>query len=53
MVEGKREPLLLVLGRLRTREKSSVMERKREAAGEGKRHVVTGSVSSIPVQQSC
>ncbi|KAI4819538.1 hypothetical protein KUCAC02_004783, partial [Chaenocephalus aceratus] len=31
-------------------EKSSVMERKREAAGEGKRHVVTGTVSNITVQ---
>lgn len=34
-------------------EKSSVMERKREAAGEGKRHVVTGTVSNITVQHLC
>lgn len=45
--------VILVLGRLRTREKCSVMERKREAAGEGKRHVVTGTVFTIPVQHSC
>ncbi len=53
MVEEKREQSLLVLGRLRTSEKSSVMERTREAAGEGKRHVVASTLSTIPVQHSC
>lgn len=48
MVEEKREQSSLVLVCLRTRQRSRVMERKREAAGEGKRHVVNRHSLSHP-----
>lgn len=40
MLEDERQQSQLVLGRFGARARSSVMERMRDAAGEGKRHVV-------------